>query len=197
MEVEQPHCFQFNAAIVEVVIGELLFHPDDVAGVTHDRAMQLFKKLEEVDPLNGITAGQDLYKVVVKTRKRFQLLVKFVACGASFQMAAHLMACTRDESGMSMYGGCTDVLASSYTCIVCTASLQILSDVLSEVWAFSLALDGSTHMGTLYLDVCVCFVWLEKLYNFHLMAIPLFDWHTGKNQFWVLEKCLNAVLSKD
>jgi hypothetical protein len=105
--------------------------------------------------------------VVVKTRKRFQLLVKFVAFGASFQMAFHLIACTRDESGMSAYGGCTDVLAFSYTCIVCAVSLQILSDVLSQLWAFSLGLDGSAHIGMSYLDVCVGFVLFEKLYNFH------------------------------
>lgn len=133
MKVEQPLCFQFHAAIVKVAIGDLLFHLDDIAGVMHDRAMQLFKKLEEVDPSNGATAGRNLCKVVVKTRKRFQLLEKFVACGASFQMALRLMACTQDEFGMSVYAGCTDIVASTYTSIVCAASLQILSDILSQV----------------------------------------------------------------
>jgi hypothetical protein len=93
------------------------------------------------------------------------------------------MACTRDESGMSVCGGCNDVMASNYTHIVCAALLQILSDVLSQVWAFSLAFDGSTHQGMSYLDVWVHFVWLGVLYNYHLMAIPLFDQHTGENLF--------------
>jgi hypothetical protein len=95
---------------------------------------------------------------------------------------------------MSVYGGCSDALASNYTRIVCAALLQILSDALLQVWAFSLALDGSTHMGKSYLDVRVHFVWLNVLYNFHLLAIPLFDWHTGENQFHVLTKFLDALL---
>jgi hypothetical protein len=166
MEVKWPLCFQFNLAIVEVIIGNLLFHPDDVAGITQSRAMLLFKKLEEAESENGVTAGREIYEVVVKTKKRFQLLVKFVACGVSFRVVSRLMTCTQEESGMSVYGGCSDVLASNYTRIVCAHSLQILSDALSHVWAFSLAIDGSTHMGMLYLDVRVCFVWLNVLYNF-------------------------------
>jgi len=95
---------------------------------------------------------------------------------------------------MSVFGGCNDVMASNYTCIVCAALLQILSDVISQVWAFSLAFDGSTHQGMSYLDVRVRFVWLGVLYNFHLMAIPLFVRHTGENLFRVLQKFLDALL---
>jgi len=50
-------------------------------------------------------------------------------------------------------------------------------------------------MGMSYLDVRVCFVWLNVLYNFHLIAIPLFDRHTGNNQFQVLTKFLDALLA--
>jgi hypothetical protein len=64
LEVEHPLFFQLNSSIVEVIVGDLLFHPDNVEGV--DRALHLFKKLEEVDPSNGDIAGQDLYEVVVK-----------------------------------------------------------------------------------------------------------------------------------
>jgi hypothetical protein len=147
LKVKHPLFFQLNSSLIEVIVGDLLFHPDNVEGVTCDRALQLFKKLEEVDPSNGDIAGQDLYEVVVKTRKRFQLLIQFVACGASFRMASRLMACTRDESGMSVFGGWNDVMASNYTRILCAASLQILSDVILQVWAFSLR-GGRTQSST-------------------------------------------------
>jgi hypothetical protein len=54
MEVERPLCFHFNLAIVEVIIGNLLFHPDDIAGTTQSRAMLLFKKLEEAKSENHL-----------------------------------------------------------------------------------------------------------------------------------------------
>lgn len=181
-----------NGNIVEVVVGDLLFHPDDLEGVTHERALELFKKLNE----NGEDDERDVYEVVIRTRRRFNLCIKFVACGASFRMASRLMECTKTESGMSVYGGCSDVVASNYTRIVCAHSLQKLSDVMQNVWAFSLALDGSTHQGMSYLDVRIRFHWKGKLLNFHLMAIPLFERHTGVNMFVALRRFLVAVFTE-
>ena len=100
-----------------------------------------------------MTGQQDDYAVVVKTCHCFYLCIRFDACGASFRMATRLMHCTKDESDMSVFGGCSDVVASNYTCIVCAHSLQILSDIMQQTWAFTLAFDGSTHQGMSYLDV--------------------------------------------
>ena len=166
-----------NATIIETVVGELLFHPNDVDNVTHERALNLFNKLEE--PSGSYEVGQrDVYEVVIKTRRRFELCIKFCSCGAFFRMAYRLMDCTQVESGMSVYGGCRDVVASYYTRVVCADALQILSDVLKEVWDFSIAVDGSTHQGISYMDVRVRFHWKGELLNFHLMAIPLYEQHT-------------------
>ena len=72
-----------NAKIIKTVFRELLLHPDDVDGVTRERALNLFKKLE--DPSGSDEVGQrDVYEVVIKTRCRFELCIKFVSCGASF-----------------------------------------------------------------------------------------------------------------
>jgi hypothetical protein len=68
-------------------------------------------------------------------------------------MVSLLMDHTKDESAMSIFGGCSDVVASSYTCIVCAHSLQILSEIVQQTWAFTLAFDGSTHQGIYYLDL--------------------------------------------
>ena len=144
-----------SAKIVEDVIADLLFHQDDIEGITQKRAMGLFKKIEscEEDGVDNVIGQQNDYIVVVKNPCCFDLCVKFIACGASFRMASHLMDCTKDESGMSVFGGCSDVVASNYTHIVCAHSLQILSDIMQHTWAFTLAFDGSTHQGMSYLDV--------------------------------------------
>ena len=105
------------------------------------------------DGVDTVTGQQDDYVVVVKSCCHFDLCIRFVASGASFRMASCLMDCIKDESGMSVFGGCSDVVASNYTCIVCAHSLQIISDIMQQTWEFTLAFDGSTHQGMSYLDV--------------------------------------------
>jgi hypothetical protein len=43
-----------------------------------------------------------------------------------------------------------------------------------------------------YLDVRIIFSVHDVMYNFHLLALPLFDRHTGENMFDVLVQFLNA-----
>jgi hypothetical protein len=45
-----------------------------------------------------------------------------------------------------------------------------------------------------YLDVRVRFHFAGKLLNFHLMAIPLFERHTGENTFDVVVRFLDAII---
>ena len=186
-----------SAKIIEDVIADLLFHPDDIEGVTQKCAMALFQKIEDCgeDGVDNVTGHQDDYALVVKTRCCIDLCIRFVACGASFRMVSCLMDCTKVESGMSVFGGCSDVVASNYTCIVCAPSLQILSDIMQQTWAFTPAFDGTTHQGMSYLDVQTRFHINGSLLNFHLMAIPLFEQHTEENMFVVLEKLLDAVFN--
>ena len=163
--------------IVETVIGELLFHSDYVQGVTCERALSLFKKLN---------TEVDTYVVVLKKLRSFDLCVKYIACGTSFQMASRLMNCPRVESGISFYEGCTDFVDSSCARVVCVHSLQILSGVIAKTWCFSIALDASTHQGMSYLDTWVPFFWEGAIHNFHLMVISLFERHSGENVVHVL-----------
>ena len=68
----------FNVLIIETVVGELLFHPDDVYGVTRERVLNMFKKLEE--PSISDEVGQrDVYGVMIKTCCQFELCIKFVS----------------------------------------------------------------------------------------------------------------------
>jgi hypothetical protein len=81
MESERPLQFQVSSSIIEVNIGDLLFHPDDVHGVTQSRAVMLFKKAEEADFSNGEVAGRDLYEVVVKQESDFSFLSNLLLVG--------------------------------------------------------------------------------------------------------------------
>ena len=68
--------------------------------------------------------------------------------------------------------------------------------ILSKLWSFSIALDSSTHQGMSYLDMRIWFHWKGSIWNFHLMAIPLFEHHTGENMFSVLQSCMDAIFMR-
>jgi hypothetical protein len=61
------------------------------------------------------------------------------------------------------------------------------------VWAFSLDVDVSTHLGVPLLDqrirVCVKGVF----YNLHLILVPFFERHTTQNYVKLIKILLNIV----
>ena len=144
-----------NKRIVEVIIGDMLFNPDDIEGVTHACALSLFK-LVDPDPVNNVNEYfpessalivQEEYITIIKTAKRFHLLVETISIGASFRMGLRMVQMFKEHCSMSVYGGCNDTIASNYSQVACAHLLQIILDALhsSKVWTFSIALDSYTQ----------------------------------------------------
>jgi hypothetical protein len=48
-----------------------------------------------------------------------------------------------------------------------------------SVWAISLAFDSSTHREQAFFDLRVRMCFQGVLFNFHLVAIPMFERHTA------------------
>ena len=161
-------------------------------GVTRERDLNLFTNLEEPSVSDEV-GKSEVYEVVIKTRRQFELFIKFVSCGT---LESRLMDFKQVESAMAVYGCCSEIFASSYNCIVCADVLQILSNGLREVWAFSIAVDRSTHQSMPYLDVHVRFHWKVDILNFCLMVIRLYERHTGENMFKVLKRFLDTIFSE-
>jgi hypothetical protein len=186
---EQSFSFLVNKSIVEVIIGQLLFHPDDVDGISHEQAMSIFKRLEDE---SGVDNSAD-YTIYVNKFRQFSLCIKFIACGATFRMASRLIQSTVDSCGFGYLRCINGAIAANYARVACSVSLQLLSDLLSNVWAFAIALDCSTHQATSYLDVRCRFFFNGDMQNFHLLAIPLFERHTGENMFKTLAVFMDAL----
>lgn len=74
----RPFYFTINVLILNVIIGEHLFHPDDIEGVRRQLAMSHFFKVKCADPANKNFAKRKTYQVVVENAKHFNLLVTFV-----------------------------------------------------------------------------------------------------------------------
>jgi len=71
--------------------------------------------------------------------------------------------------------------------------LMIILCENKSIWAFSLANDASTHWGSSYLDNRIQFQLHGKLYDVHVIAIPMFEQHTGINMFHLITHFLNII----
>ena len=187
--------FTINESIVKVIIGDLLFHPDDLEGCTHVRALKMFQRSESA-AVEGSDGPLTQYKVKINHSKRFSLVVGVVALGASFRLASRTMQLFRDESGIGLYSGCSDMLVADYARVACAVGLQVIYEALCRVTGFSIALDASTHQCMSYLDVRIRFLMHGNINNFHLLAIPLVDRHTGENMFNVVTTFLDALYAQ-
>lgn len=178
----QPLKLVVNASIVEAIIGDLLFHPDDADGVTHSRALALFA-----------VNGDGTYSVDIKTARRFELAVGMLATGSSFSHAARVLQLFRDKTGLAYIGGASDSTVANYARAACADALQKLSDIFDSLTGFSLAADSATVHGMSFMDVRARFTTGGVLHNFHLLALPLYDKHTGELLTRALIKFLDAL----
>lgn len=180
-------CILINGFIVEIIVEDLLLHPDDFDTVTRDCALQPFKKLKEPELSCEEENIRALFEVLVKTPWRVNICTDIDCCG-SLCMNSRLVDCNQGKSEIRMYRGWNKFVASKYYRSVCAHALQILLDVLEKTWAYSIALDGSTHQGKAYLDVPMWLKFQENLFNFYITTVILFERQTSENMILVPER---------
>jgi hypothetical protein len=175
--------FKVNPSIVEEIIGDMFFHPDDHGGISQQRALQLFTRQT---PENEFT-------ITIKKPTEFYIAVDFISHGLSFRQVENAFESLRKRRKLisPMYRE----KISNVARIVCAVNLQRLSSLLNNpsMWAFSLASDGSTHWGQSYLDNRIRFYFNGTLYNVHLLAIPMFERHTADNIVKLISQLLDII----
>jgi hypothetical protein len=80
--------FDINASIVDTLIGDMFFRPDDHGEVTQQSALKLFHK-----------KGDD-YQVIISNPMQFQLAISHIARGSSFRQIAGIVAETKRITGI-------------------------------------------------------------------------------------------------
>jgi hypothetical protein len=163
---------------VDTIVGNMMFNPEDQddSDVNHDadeelafgsaaeinvlllqhrqtiakakeRALSLFKRVESEDDATIYS-----YSVMIPKTKTilFRLVVRYVFCGTSFHMASELIGCTYNVLGNPGLRACSRDEISNFVRDVCAVNLQQIADLLCRSWAFSLALDSTTHQSTLF-----------------------------------------------
>jgi hypothetical protein len=82
--------FDIKASIVDTLIGDMFFHPDDHGGVTQALALKIFQRLND-----------NVYQVTIRNSMQFQLVVAYIARGVSFRQIEDIIAETRRITGTS------------------------------------------------------------------------------------------------
>ncbi|KAI2514226.1 hypothetical protein MHU86_119 [Fragilaria crotonensis] len=191
-----------DRSIVEGIIGNMLFDPDDDDSLTKERFLSVFKLQEQPSETNveggagegDRDTGVENYVATVSSKMQFYSCIKMVASGLSFRQASRVMQDMKETLGLSALGSMCPQKVSSFVRIVCASNLQTISAILKESWAFSIALDGGNKSDTTYLDVRIRVVSsCGVLSNLHLLAIPMRDRHTGEHMYDLASTALDNL----
>ncbi|KAH8944818.1 hypothetical protein BDL97_12G005300 [Sphagnum fallax] len=199
-----PRLFQIDVAIVDTIIGSMYFDVDDESNSDEEaeeveavvckdgrrrpdltpleikkRALSIFIPVQDFSPERSAYVPVAAYEVGIKNGSLFDMVIEFTSLGLTFRLTSRLAQSTKELTGMACYSGCNRRKVSSFLRVMCASNLQMLSDVLFDCWAFSLALDGATHQSTSYLDIRVRFWAGDNIHNFHLLVLPMNERHMG------------------
>lgn len=139
--------YLINAPIVDVIIGKMLWDPEDTEGQTHARMMASFSDVADESEALPEGHGSNRYRIVIKSRLQFFLAIDFLAAGLSFRHVSRVLHHTNERSGLVSIGMCSDVTISKYARYACAVNLQKVYELIEKAWTFSVALDMSTHMN--------------------------------------------------
>jgi hypothetical protein len=169
--------------IIDVVIGDMLWHPTDMEGQTRENTLSLFKRKEDGS-----------YLIEITKLKQFLLATRYVGRGMSFAMAADVIHDAKEVCDIPKLGACSDYLVASYTRVACALSIEHISQVLCSKWAFLVAFDASTDLQqTFWVDVRIRYYQNSTLENLHLITLPFAGRHIGLATFEMFEKLFDAV----
>ena len=60
---------------------------------------------------------------------------------------------TKEWTGMASMGSVSEGKVTAIARVVCSHSLELISNLLMKCWPFSFAMDMSTHMSISFLDI--------------------------------------------
>ena len=133
------------------------------------------------------------YEVSWSSRLHFDMIVSYISVGISFHQCSRLLQLSKEISGLGSLQIISIEKVIQVVRFACASDFEIIRSVLKHVWAFSIAMDGGTKVSVPYLDVCLRFILNGNLCNVHLVALPMYESHTGENTFLLITKFLDAL----
>jgi hypothetical protein len=179
-----PFCFTIDSAIVDdLIVGMLCGEDEDERGRS-SVIPSFFEKGCE---------GR-VYNVTVRKAKQFVLCKRIVAAGVSFHATSRIMCDVADVTGASQVSvGNSDLKVADYIRSTVAFVLQTISDVLCSCWSFSVAFDVATAHTTSYFDIRVRAYFTGEIQNLYVIAIPMYESHTGEYMFQIFKRIFNVL----
>ncbi|KAJ1344447.1 hypothetical protein BSLG_001007 [Batrachochytrium salamandrivorans] len=106
MDLERDHItYRLDKLIIEVIIEQMLWDPEDIDGLTFDNAMRIFT----LDEPSGD------YMVTIKTPMAYNLAVKHVGIGISMKQTALALQATKEEANVAKFGAMNQSKIATFT----------------------------------------------------------------------------------
>jgi hypothetical protein len=104
--------------IVDVIIGEMMFHPDDMDGITRARLLKSF--VPTLDSSEGAADACDVshYAITVTNTKQFQFVAQYLAAGLSFRQVSQVIMETKEVLGIGSIDSCSEGIVSLYALFI-------------------------------------------------------------------------------
>lgn len=190
-EVQKGEEYEIDASIIDVIIGKMLWHPEDSGSSMTWKTMMMAFEVNFDDE-----TGENHYSITIKNTLQFELVIDYISFGASFVLISKMLATTKDKAECPRIGTASTRLVSTYARYAVALNLQSISTFLRQAATFSLATNGSTHMSTIYADVRVRLSPpKDGLKNLHVLAIPSHDYQSAEQMFIIVNKILSTLLS--
>lgn len=165
--------------MVNVIIGEMWWDCKDIKRQTQANMMACLGDVADDPKEFPGGKGIEHYRVVIKVQFKFFLFVDYLRVGLSFRQAAQSLLTTKNQSGLTSMGLCSDSKMSRYVSISCDVNLQKVYEILLKAWMFAIAMYMCTHMSTLYLESHVrLHLNSQGIVNVRILAVFYYKRHT-------------------
>ncbi len=187
---KQRAAINIGKDIVETVVLGLLFDVDADNVASASRARAIFEEVHNSDgePISS-------YNIRINNFDQLQYVQRLLGCGLLFVQCAKVVSMSREELGQATKIGCaSENDVARIARIICAFSLEMLSEMMRASWAYSVGLDVLTNsFGVNMLDLKICILVNEDIHDFHMLVVPMFAEHSGKEMFKLLSNSLSAL----
>ncbi len=174
--------------IVETVVLGLLFDVD-----VDDVASALRAIFEEVHNSDGEPVSS--YNIRINNFDQLRYVQRLFGCELSFVQCAKVVSASREELGQVAKIGCaSENDMAKIARITCALNLEMLSEMMRASWAYLVGLDVSTDsFGVSMFDLRIRIPVNGDIHNFHMLTVPMFVEHSGKEMFKLLSDSLSTL----
>ena len=91
-----PLCVLIDNDIVNIIIGDMMFHPEDMVGITRARLLAIFVPTLDSSEDAADAVNVSRYAIIVGNTKQFQLVAQYLAAGLLLRQVAQVMINTKE-----------------------------------------------------------------------------------------------------